>query len=176
MMISNNKQRLALLILTFGPVAPALAADLAEQIAACRALDICAERMACYDAIVADDGDPPGTAAMPRPAPAPAARPVETPSAEELFGKSAEETQRSIAESAGDAALDQLEATITGIQEYGRDRVLVSLDNGQRWRQTAASSLRLDEGDSVVIRGASMGSYKLSKAGGKRTMRVERVD
>lgn len=171
----NNKTHAALLILTLALAGPSFAAGLAEQLAACRAIESCAERMACYDAIAVDDSAG-MTAPLPPAAPAPAAKPAPAPSAEELFGKSAEAAQRSIAESAGAAPVDQLEATVTEVRDIAYDRVLVTLDNGQRWRQTARSSLRLSEGDAIVIKAASLGSYKLAKADGKRTMRVERVD
>jgi len=172
--MSNKIPKFAFLVLLPGFTTASFGADLAGQLAACRAVEDCAERMACYDAITLDGTD--AAAPAPRSTPAPAARPVASPSPEELFGKSAEEAQRSISSSAGNAPLDELEATITDLREIARERVLVTLDNGQRWRQTAHSSLRLSVGDQIVIRPASMGSYKLTKDDGKRTMRVQRVD
>jgi len=182
--MSNNTQNFAFLVLFLGFPAASLGADLASQLAACRAVEDCAERMACYDAITLDGADAaapapqslPAPDAQPAAAPSPAVRPVATPSPEELFGKSAAEAQRSISTSAGNAPLDELEATITDLREIARERVLVTLDNGQHWRQTAHSSLILSVGDQIVIRPASMGSYKLTKGDGKRTMRVQRVD
>jgi len=157
-------------------------------------------RLACYDAAVdrsrqrGADGRDPTAAASPAPVASAAAEPVAASpvvseagaaaaagaaapiSQEALFGKNTDEVQRSIEEATGSAVLDSLSGTITGLQQAGYDKVLITLDNGQIWRQIDTSSLRLRVGDSVVIERAALGSFMLKKQGSKRTMRVSRED
>ena len=52
----------------------------------------------------------------------------------------------------------------------------ISLDNGQQWRQTSASTLQLSVGDNIVNRKGAMGSYRMTETGGTRPMKVYRVD
>lgn len=54
--------------------------------------------------------------------------------------------------------------------------MLITLDNGQVWKQVDSSSLRLRVGDAVEIERASLGSFMLKKQGSKRSMRVSRED
>ena len=54
--------------------------------------------------------------------------------------------------------------------------MLVTLDNGQVWKQVDASNLRLRVGDTVDIERASLGSFMLRKKGSKRSMRVSREE
>ena len=130
----------------------------------CSALPSPEERLACYDAVVADRAGQD----------APPAEPAEA-DAEDLFGMSPTEAQRALEESAGRARVDRIEATIVGLTPVEPNKVAVVLDNGQTWRQTTASSLRLSEGDAVVIRRRSLGSHSLQKAGGARSMKVKRL-
>jgi hypothetical protein len=62
------------------------------------------------------------------------------------------------------------------VQPSGYDRVLITLDNGQVWRQVDSSSLRLRVGDAIEIERASFGSFMLQKTGSKRSMRVSRYE
>ena len=97
-------------------------------------------------------------------------------SQEDLFGKTGEEVERTVQQATGSEAIDILSATVTELQRYGYDKVLIRLDNGQVWKQVNGSSLRLRVGDAVEIERASLGSFMLKKQGSKRTMRVSRED
>jgi len=97
-------------------------------------------------------------------------------SQEDLFGRNASEVQRSIEEATGAEGIETLRASVTELQQAAPDKVVISLDNGQVWRQTTSSSLRLRTGDDIEIERGALGSYLLQKVGSKKTMRVQRVD
>ena len=97
-------------------------------------------------------------------------------SQEDLFGKSGDEVERTVEEVTGDERIDSLSATVTRLHQFNYDRVLITLDNGQVWKQVDSSSLRLRVGDAVDIERASLGSFMLRKKGSKRSMRVSRED
>ena len=97
-------------------------------------------------------------------------------SQEELFGKDAREIERTVQEATGNERIDSLTAEVTRLQTYAYERVLITLDNGQVWKQVDSSRVRLRVGDTVTIDRATLGSFLLQKKGSKRTMRVSRQD
>jgi hypothetical protein len=97
-------------------------------------------------------------------------------SQEDLFGKTCDEVQRTVQEATGSERIESLNATVSKLQQYSYGRVLITLDNGQVWKQVDSSSLRLRVGDAVDIERASLGSFMLRKKGSKRSMRVARED
>lgn len=172
----------AILVLSL-PAATAFADELRDKLDACNELTDADARLACYDAAV--DRSKQSTASGPAPAnPQPAApaqaEPAKTGagtlSQEDLFGKSGEEVERTVQEATGNAPIDSLSATVSKLQRYSYDKVLITLDNGQVWKQIDGSSLRLRVGDAVEIERASLGSFMLKKQGSNRTMRVSRED
>jgi len=162
-----------------GLISTAAAADepFVDTVRDCRSLMSADERLACYDRAV-DEHSADGPAPSVDPA-TPAAADVdeesEEPAAEELFGMSPVEAQRALEESAGREQVDRIEAIVVELKVIASNKVAVVLDNGQVWRQTTASSLRLSEGDDVVIRRRSFGSHTLQKTGAARSMKVQRV-
>jgi hypothetical protein len=159
------------LIALYFLAATAASDGLETKLETCRSIADADERVACYDAIVdalADDG-------LDHAADTPKAA-VVAPVTEENFGRSAEAIRREQLEKAGVESMEELSATITDVRSIGRYRVEVTLDNGQRWRQASGSGLGLDVGDEITIRPAALGSFRLSPAGSKRSMKVRRVD
>ena len=170
------------------PGATAFADALRDELSVCRDLTDDDARLICYDAAV--DRSRRSAASGPRSAPAPvpaqaAAAAASAPAAssaasslsqEDLFGKSGDEVERTVQEATGNQPIDSLTATITKLQQYSYDKVLITLDNGQVWKQVDASNLRLRVGDAIEIERASLGSFMLKKQGSKRTMRVSRED
>ena len=82
--------------------------------------------------------------------------------------------QTEVDEATGTERIDSLSGTVSRLQQSGYDKVVITLDNGQVWRQVDASSLRLRVGDSVEIERGAIGSFMLQKKGSKRSMRVTR--
>ena len=154
----------------------------AEELGVCRDLADDQARLACYDAIVDRNIDGkdrrPDSIAGKATAAAPAGPGVTDMnlSQEDLFGKSSKEVERAVAEATDTERIDSLSATVTRLQKYGYEKVLITLDNGQVWKQIDVSSLRLRVGDTVDIERAALGSFMLRKQGNNRRMRVSRKD
>lgn len=182
---------LSFAILAFTLPAAATADALRDELRVCRDLTDDEVRLICYDAAV--DRSKKGAYSSPAPASgntpaAPPAKPAGASDAaaataaaaglsqQDLFGKTANEVERTVEEATGDERIDSLSATITKLREYTYDKVLVTLDNGQVWKQVDASNLRLRVGDTVDIERASLGSFMLRKKGSKRSMRVSREE
>jgi hypothetical protein len=65
---------------------------------------------------------------------------------------------------------------VTAVARRSRGEYEFTLDNGQVWVQTEVKpQLTLSAGSEVVIRKASMGSYRLQRAGLKTSTTVVRV-
>ena len=170
------------------PGTSAFSDALQDELRVCRDLPDDDARLICYDAAV----DRSRQSAYARPAPAPAkppapapAKPAETAatttaaaslSQEDLFGKSGDAVERRVEEATGSERIDSLGATVAKLQQYSYNKVLITLDNGQVWKQIDSSNLRLRVGDGVEIERASLGSFMLRKQGSKRSMRVSRED
>jgi hypothetical protein len=170
----------AFLALTLPGAVPAEA--LGEELRACRDLTDDQARLACYDAAVdrnrksADAGPEPSAENAAGSAAAEPAVTAASLSQEELFGRTSKEIELSVEEATGSERIDSLSATVTRLRKYGYDKVLITLDNGQVWKQIDASSLRLRVGDTVDIERAALGSFMLRKQGNNRRMRISRED
>lgn len=170
------------------PGTSAFSDALQDELRVCRDLPDDDARLICYDAAV----DRSRQSAYARPAPAPAkppapapAKPAETVATttaaaslgqEDLFDKSGDAVERTVEEATGSERIDSLGATVAKLQQYSYNKVLITLDNGQVWKQVDSSNLRLRVGDGVEIERASLGSFMLRKQGSKRSMRVSRED
>jgi mannose-6-phosphate isomerase class I len=148
---------------------PASAQDPLGSLMECRSESDDARRLACYDREVDRRAPVPATEA----ASAPAA-PTLTP--EERFGRTGamnrEEADRRYQES---RELAELNATATEIWTRADGLMVVTLDNGQIWKQVRPDSMfRLKVGEKVRIQPAAMGSFILSGSS-KRSTRVSRL-
>jgi hypothetical protein len=179
-----TRRSIATAILVLACFNTAQADEMSDKLAECRAIESDAERVACYDALA---GGQARKEAVPAavPAAAPVAveataevetAPVETPPAEETFGKPADDLNREADVPAGSDKVDEITATVTGIRLYKRDRVILTLDNGQEWRQTSASTKTFSVGDRIEIRKGAFGSYRMTEVDGSRAMKVRRID
>lgn len=161
------------------------ATELLQELIDCLDMASSVARLDCYDQLVdrnttstsdsadtgTDDSDAPAAAA-PAAASATAASKV---SQEELFGMSATEVRKSVQEATGATKIDEIAARVSAIRDPGTGYIVISLDNGQVWKQTDHSRLRLSDDDQVTIRPAAFGSFMLRKIGRKTTMRVKRI-
>ena len=133
-------------------VAAAQAVDVSE----CVKLTTPEERLACFEAQVED--------ARNNPAPAPAtSAPQKSGSTE--FG----------ADGDGEPAVQEIEARITGLRETVPNSYLITLDNGQVWRQTVPKMYALREGVPVRIYYSRWRTYRLTNDQLKSFIQVERV-
>lgn len=190
MMINRLKLLIPACILAFTASQAASSAELLQVLIDCRALPSAVARLDCYDQLVdAQAGtrsqvsipgaakELPPSAVVPAAttATAAAAKPEGDISPEALFGKTEEEVRTSVQEATGAKKLDQIEARISKVKTSNTGQAIITLDNGQVWKQTDGPKLRLSEQDEVIIRRAIFGSYKLVKAGRNTTIRVRRI-
>ena len=147
------------------------AEDADAALRGCRGERDDSKRLACYDREI----DRLGTrAAGVSAAPAAPAAPALTP--EERFGREAAMDREATARKEQEARqLSELNATVTEIWTRADGLMVLTLDNGQIWKQVRPDSLfRLKAGEKVKIQPAALGSFLLSGPG-KRSTRVSRV-
>ncbi|MCW8127903.1 hypothetical protein [Microbulbifer halophilus] len=119
--------------------------SITNQLKGCASLEKDSERLACYDAL---------------------SRSLDE-RAEEDFGRE----QKRIAEEAPDS----IKATVDRIREAAYGKLVITLDNGQVWRQNDSTRVNWNEGDTVMVERALFGSFMMKKEGGARSMRVKRL-
>ncbi|MGL6160386.1 hypothetical protein [Microbulbifer sp.] len=119
--------------------------SLADQVQRCAEVQNDSERLACYDAL--------GSSLEQR--------------AEQNFGRE----QQQIAEEAPDS----INATIAEIRDAAYGKLLITLENGQVWRQNDSTRVNWKSGDIVIVERALFGSFFMKQADGGRNMRVKRV-
>ncbi|WKT61953.1 hypothetical protein Q2E61_07075 [Microbulbifer thermotolerans] len=138
--------RTLLIIPTLILAAAGASADtLSKQLRACAAIEASDKRLACYDTLS-------GTLDQ---------------RAEQNFGQE----QLRITEDAPDT----IEAAIADISKTAYNKALITLDNGQVWRQNDSTRLTWKVGDAVVLERGLLGSFFMKQADGGRKIRVKRI-
>lgn len=169
------------LVLLLGFAAVTRAA-LPDDLARCRDIGDAAARLQCYDAIASPaalathspDQRPAEAAGAAAPASVAAATATSTPSPEALFGVDAQQSEEALRQAAGVGRLEELESRIASVRVTAEGKPVFVLDNGQVWRQLDSPPARLQAGEVVRIRRASLGSYLLLRPDGGRGIRVRR--
>lgn len=155
----------------------AAAEDAGALLRACRGEKDDTKRLACYDReIDRVDGQPVAGSTASAASATPAAPAAPEPTAEERFGHTGamnrEEADRKKEEP---RQLSELHATVTEIWTRADGLMVLTLDNGQIWKQIRPDShFRLKAGEKVKIQPAALGSFLLSGPS-KRSTRVSRV-
>lgn len=127
------------------------------ELRSCVSIERNTERLACFDRGIAALSGATGAVA---------------PSAESSFGLVAS-TPRSEAARGESAEMNGLRAKVTALKTLNGDE-LITLDNGQVWRQLSGGVLLLRVGDDVEINRAALGSFQMKVPSG-RTAKVKRV-
>ena len=131
---------------------PSVSVDVSE----CVKLTTPEERLACFEAQVE------GAKTAP-PAPAPAASGSQSSGAE--FGSEGDQ----------EPEVQEIQARITDLRETVPHAYLITLDNGQVWRQTVPKNYGLREGIPVRIYYSRWRAYRLTNEQLKSFIQVERV-
>ena len=143
----------------------ALAAD--DSLLQCRQIEDTEERVSCYDNIVDSRSSAASSEGHDKDA---------VPSAQSLFGTNDTEARQIVETTLAIEQIDEIEATVAEARESAGEKLIVTLDNGQVWRQLDNKRLHLESGDAVIVRKASFGSFLLEKQTGSRSIRVKRID
>jgi hypothetical protein len=148
------------------------------------------ERLDCYERHVeaARSASRPTPDATPQPSVAAAAPPPASPPAAAVIAAAAVATSAAAApvaaappaqplpSAAAPAAPPEIVATVTALRETVPNAWLITLDNGQVWRQSIPERFALKQGAQVTLRGSRWGSaYRLSTAAVSGFIQVERV-
>lgn len=136
------------------------AAELPQPLKPCVAMRRDSERLACYDRAVA---------AIEAGAAAPA------PSPEDMFGANVD-TENSPEESDKKRdELTQISGSVTSTRHADDGMIVVTLDNGQVWRQQDGNgTLTIESGDTVTVVRASLGTFRITDKRG-RSARFKRL-
>lgn len=154
-----------LAVLILGGCVPALAvADekavekLPVELRSCVGIDRNTERLACFDR---------GVAAMLQGSDA-------APSAESMFGLVASSSRTGTPREGRDDSVMAVRSKVTAVSASGGGDAIVTLDNGQVWRQISGTAMLLKTGDEVTINRAALGSFQMVVPSG-RNAKVKRI-
>jgi hypothetical protein len=178
----------SIVLLSVGMIAGG--AGLPTELIECRALTSSLARLDCYDQAIDAHAAAPSQAAEPETAenPAPlaptaavaataASEPVLSSgpelSQEDLFGQGEAELRKSVQEATDTEEIDRIEAIVVEVHKSASGKAVITLDNGQVWKQSDSSRARLSVNDKVTIRRRSFGSYSLYST--KTSIRVKRI-
>lgn len=166
-------------LLSLSSIGVAAEDDVLERVRACATQVDDARRLACYDSALSVGIDAARSKATspvvpqnePTVSPRPT-RPLDERSAVERFGYRGDIARE---EQASEVELEMLQARIAAIEWLPRGQFVITLDNGQVWRQKTTQSIgSLEPGDQVTIRAGSLGSFRLSGSSNRSTQ-VRRV-
>ena len=123
----------------------ASADSLTDQLRGCAAIKQDSERLACYDALSGS---------------------LEK-RAKQNFGR--EQAQIS------EEAPDSISVKIAAIEPGAYGKLIITLDNGQVWRQNDSVRVHWDSGDQVQVERGALGSFFMRLEDGGRKIRVKRI-
>jgi hypothetical protein len=161
--------------------------SLAAQLKRCASLADASARLACYDAL---SGVAAPSAATAQAAPSPsaggstgtppsssaAAAPVAAPGTSAASNIADFGVRNGPLQAERDPVREkQMLAVVSAVSFRGRGELVVTLDNGQVWRQIQPSDYPLKPGDHVEIDVAALGSYRLWTPATRRATKVTRI-
>jgi hypothetical protein len=71
--------------------------------------------------------------------------------------------------------ISQIQATVIKTKKAPRGELIISLDNGQVWRQTDSTHLKLRKDNLVIIERGALGSFFIGKENSNKRIRAKRV-
>lgn len=72
--------------------------------------------------------------------------------------------------------LQEITGKVKTVTSNNQRKLIITLENGQAWRQTDSDSLMVKAGHNVIIEKAAFGSFLLNVEGSNRKIRVKRVE
>ena len=148
------------------------AGPVAVDVSECVKLTTPEERLACFEAQVEGARSVPAPAAPA--APAGAAAPAAT-AATTVAATAVSEDEFGLDDGDLDPAGQEIQARVTDLRETVPHAYLITLDNGQVWRQTVPKNYGLREGIPVRIYYSKWRAYRLTNEQLKSFIQVERV-
>ncbi|PKG98037.1 hypothetical protein [Paraglaciecola sp. MB-3u-78] len=71
--------------------------------------------------------------------------------------------------------ISQIQATVIKTKKAPRGELIIFLDNGQVWRQTDSTRLKLSKDNVVIIERGALGSFFIGKENANKRIRAKRV-
>jgi len=170
-----KKQLLSLLVLISAPTFAAQTQFNTQALQACSFIENDFNRLLCYDNTIAGKSlvkpsvtkmlTPPTTNNVPQAA---VTAPMQATEKADDFGLEHKKEEQVEKET-------EIKAMVTSVDEAAYGELIISLDNGQQWRQIGSDSMRLKEDDTIVISRGAFSSFLLKKEGKNRSIRVKRT-
>lgn len=168
----------ALLLLT--PAAFANTVDLKTQLLSCQQIANEEQRLSCFDQIVTQLEAQPAMPAVPEAA---ITRVVEspviassTPTAPAVPDKQQLADKFGLKKPNPEEVIEEISSKVTAVELDLRKKLLITLENGQQWRQIDADHLQVKVGDVCIVKRGAIGSFLLGLEGAKKRIRVRRVE
>lgn len=114
---------------------------------------------------------PPRAAPAPTPTPAVVATPAPAP---RQFGDDSLPLDKRAP--SAKSSPDELPAKVASIRKDRFGDAIITLDNGQTWRQTEGNSFSAASGTDVILKKGVLGAYFMALADGNRSIKVKRVE
>ena len=163
-------------LILLSPFAYASSVDLKTQLLSCQQITGEEQRLSCFDQIVSRLDATPVIAES---APEPINRVVETPVA---TATQTPALQQQLAEKFGlkkpkpEEVIEEIASKVSAVGVDLNKKMLVTLENGQQWRQIDREYLHIQPGDSCIVKRGAIGSFLLGIEGSKKRIRVRRVE
>lgn len=150
------------------------AETLADALKKCSQESNSLKRLVCYDRLnqraqgYSDSELPPALQA--------ASRAVNTNTNTHAVGNNyASPAENNFGKKAPTEEVESLTASVVKAKKNRLGKLIITLDNGQVWKQTDGGYLGIKAGDSVTIEKGVMGSFMLQKSSGSKVIRVTRT-
>ncbi|RVU39929.1 hypothetical protein EOE67_08440 [Rheinheimera riviphila] len=169
----------AVLILMM-PAAFASSVDLKTQLQSCQQISDEEQRLSCFDQIVSQLDNPVQQQAVATTT----VNPVVTTTATKtpVIQPPQATPKQEIAAEFGlkkprpDAEIEEISSVVKTVAQDLRKKLLITLENGQQWRQLDQEYLNIQAGDRCVVKRGAIGSFLLGIEGTKKKIRVRRVE
>ncbi|MBQ4834485.1 hypothetical protein J8L70_14645 [Pseudoalteromonas sp. MMG010] len=170
------KKILSLIVLFSTPIFSAHAQINTQALEACSLIENDFNRLLCYDNIIAGKAASQNTSSVPSIAAkemVQASAPIVTDNTKsdvkkDDFGLEHKEITKGKA--------TEIKATVTSIKKAPYGELIITLDNGQQWRQIGSDSMKLTAEDKIIISRGVFNSFLLKKANQNRSIRVKRTN
>ncbi|MGO2074218.1 hypothetical protein ACT3S9_00755 [Pseudoalteromonas sp. AOP31-A2-14] len=70
---------------------------------------------------------------------------------------------------------DEIKVIVKSVDEAPYGELIITLENGQQWRQIGSDNIRISSSDKVIISRGMFNSFLLKKEGQNRSIRVKRI-
>ena len=148
-----------------------VATTLLDKLSLCAKSDDNLQRLACYDAVVdknINNQSEPHEVKHRVPVNVATTEKENSDNQQQAkFGQ--ENKQRS------ESLINQIQAAVIKIKKAPYGKLVITLDNGQVWRQTDSTLLRLRDGDVVIIERGALDSFFIGKESANKRIRAKRV-